>query len=113
MSLDKFLDRDYDLHRYNCGHFVAEVYLEKTGVDITDICNAFLSGDLAAYKETRSKRKRLDGPISPCVVVMQAEHLTTHAGIFIDGSVMHLTQHGVRFEPLSELDPRYRMSFYQ
>lgn len=113
IDIDQFFDRKFERHKYTCGHFVAEVYKAITGINIDEICSAGVIGNVEVYRRLRSQRIKLIEPVSPCVVIMQAEDFDTHAGVFIDGNIFHLLTDGVRFHPMSELNPKYRLSFYK
>ena len=103
MSIDAFLDREYDLHKYNCGHFVADVWKELTGEDITDIFSLTTNA---------KQRTRLKEPVSPCVCIMRGI-ADPHAGVYLDGKVWHLTPQGVQCNDLLYLKIIYRLSFYR
>ena len=113
MSLDIFLDREYDFNKYNCSHFVADVWKHLTGEYIGDICDAFVNSELDVYFNLFRQRKKLCIPETPCVVFMQADKVVPHAGIYIDGRVIHLTQQGAKFEDLCMLKVYYRLSYYK
>jgi hypothetical protein len=100
-SVDPFLDR-VQTREYNCLDFTREVWLDMTGEDIT----ARLTGLVGAFVDRKPNLsgvksfKRLPGPISPCIVVMQRFHFIPHVGIFWNGRILHLTNRGVQFQPL-------------
>lgn len=113
INIDSWLDRRYDLRSYNCGHFVADVWRELTGEEIRNICQNVLNGDIRSFQEATRKYTRLPIPLSPCVVIMRGKNLQTHAGVFVDEAVLHLTNDGVRYQTLYEFDKQYRMSYYR
>jgi hypothetical protein len=87
---------------YNCLNFAKEAWLHITGADIAnridslieDVCNGKVS--LASVRSFTKLHK----PKSPCFVIMRRQFSTPHAGIFIDGRILHLTCKGVQFQPL-------------
>lgn len=113
MSIDDYLDREYDIDKFNCGHFVAQVWRDLTGRDISGICSSFVTNDTEFFKKENRKFKHLHQPESPCVVLMRAPNVPSHAGIYVDAKVLHLTESGVRYESLDMLKPYWRLSFYK
>ena len=114
MSIDDFLDEQYDATKNNCGHFVVKVWKYLTNKNISGTCAAFMSGDLSDYKAQRKKElTHIREPVSPCVVMMQSPHSETHVGIYVFGKVLHLREEGVKYEPLKMLEPYWRMSYYK
>ena len=110
MNLNQFLDRQYDLTAYNCGHFVTEVWKEVTGEDITDLCSDFIS---TGFAKTRRKLERLPRPKNPCLIVMAADHLPPHVGVFIENKVIHLQESGPISQSLIFLPRHYQLSFFR
>lgn len=110
METDKFLDRVYDLKNYNCAHFVTEVWEDLTGEDISELCGSFVGND--AWSSLKD-RKKLRKPESPCVAIMQNPSILPHAGIYVEGRILHITETGVKFEELSVLKLYNRISFYK
>lgn len=113
MSLDEFLGRRYNFDKYNCGHFVAEVWQHLTGENIDELCKSFVQSDSETYFKLFKQRRKLRAPESPCVVFLQAPKLLPHAGIYVDNRVLHLTENGAKFDDLSILRVYYRLSYYK
>lgn len=101
-SVDSFLDRTYDDKNYNCLHFVAEGWFDLTGVDILDALQSLI-GAFAERRVTKEGVRafaRLNGPESPCLVVMRRPRTTPHVGIFLRDNVLHIQRCGVQFMPI-------------
>lgn len=112
MNIDQFLDREYDCESYNCGHFVVEVYKELTGIDLKNICSAFLSSNLEWYSKELKFRTRLDKPVSPCLAMIKGNWQIPHVGIYIDGKILHLNDQGSSLDPL-EVFHNQRIIYYK
>lgn len=81
---------------YNCAHFVADAWERETGRDIRSIMTGFLAapGLRRAPPQLREDFIRYRSPVSPCIVIFRRVKATTHAGIFVRGKVLHLTDQG-------------------
>lgn len=75
-------------------HFVAEVWLELTGQDISVITRFF--------EDTNSINifERVREPVDPCIVLLRAPRLAIHAGVYLRKKVLHLDNKGAQFFPL-------------
>ena len=114
MSIDDYLERNYDIDKQNCGHFVVEVWKDLTGQNIAGVCAAFLDAEMTKTRmEAREGLMHIRKPESPCIVVMKSPHTETHVGVYIKGKILHLSENGVRYEPLVMLTPYWRMSYYK
>lgn len=102
MSLDRFFNRTYSAQTYNCAHFVCEVWKETQGQDISGPLSGFLRpAKLRKVRASiRHQFERLDGPRSPCIVLMQRPGYAPHVGMFIRGRVFHIQRSGVQFQPI-------------
>lgn len=102
-SIDYLLDRQQG-PEYNCLDFVREAWLHLTDgrhditKKLTRLTGAF-SGRKTTVSGVKSFRK-LSGPKSPCLVVMQRFKFIPHIGLYLDGRILHLTDRGVQFQPL-------------
>lgn len=99
LSTDPYLDRKYDRANYNCFHFAREVWRDLTGVDILpddapDLDRKFLK--LSHFK-SRTKHEKL---IDPCIVIMSRTGCESHMGVYLRGSLLHLHDYGVSYQPL-------------
>jgi len=112
-TVDKYLDREYDFTRYNCSHFVSEVWLDLTGESIIGICQAFVDGEDGEYTRRIRERIKLRTPESPCVAMIQSPRALPHAGIYLNGKILHLTENGVQFEDVNVLLTYCRISYYK
>ena len=112
-SVDKYLDKKYNFHNYNCSHFVAEVWKDLTGENISELCQSFVKQDPDFCKTKLRARKRLRQPETPSVCFMQAHNLAPHAGVYMDGKILHIGDLGVLLDPVSDLKPYYRLSYYK
>ncbi|MHA3050193.1 hypothetical protein [Acinetobacter sp. ANC 4639] len=105
MSIDNLLDRTWSKD-YTCNEFACEAWKQITGHDLTQRLNEYLNG--------KGKFKRLDQPISPCLVFFSNNaRSATHIGIFYDHKLLHLSQKGVQFIPLELVAMGFReVRFY-
>jgi hypothetical protein len=92
MSIDCLLDRTWS-KEYTCNEFACEAWNHVTGKDLKKRLEKFLNG--------KGAFKRLDRPISPCIVFFKnGEKSPTHVGLFYCDKLLHLTPRGVQFVPL-------------
>lgn len=103
MSIDRYLDRQYDAQRYNCAHLVCEVWADLKGESMAQTLRGFLCGP--AHREARisdlRKIRLLERPETPCVVLLQSPRQPPHVGVWIRGRVLHLPERGsAQFQPL-------------
>lgn len=115
MSIDKYLDKRYNLKTYNCVHFACDVYREETGNDIHEIFYGLLLSRAERFADFRKLRKMIkhSEPVSPCIVLFQAPKTEPHVGVFIRGRVLHIQPDGVKFEELSTTSTFYsKVGFY-
>lgn len=75
---------------YSCLHFAAEAWALLTGEDLVE--------RLGAGLRSGSRFERLARPSSPCLVLMRRPRAPSHVGVYLRGSVAHLTERGVRLE---------------
>lgn len=116
-SVDALLDRQYDLKKYHCVHFLIEAaqYLFEK-----DYSESFLglTGDLKqsiqTSRDTTIKNKRIERPKDGCIVLMTNLLNSSHVGLFYCGRVLHLSEIGVHFQELRSLERNYsRFRFYE
>ena len=101
--IDQFFSRSYDPNKYNCAHFVAEVFEHETGRDISKMLGGFLQPPRGRFVRTTIKDdfQRLQKPEDNAIVLMSRPRTSPHVGLFLRGKVLHLTEHsGVQFMPL-------------
>ncbi len=115
MSVDKYLNKVYDKRAYNCAHFVAEVWLDMFGYDLSIALTGFMrprKERLVAIKDLRCFKK-IDSPQDPCIVLFENKKETLHVGMYLRGRVLHIRQSGVHFELLETVSvPFKKVSFY-
>lgn len=101
-TVDPYLSRVYDLAQMNCWHMLRDAWLDLTGQDLGDrtperITSASLIGrfdtDVPAFT-------KLDGPDSPCIVLMRSPGVVPHVGLFLRGKVLQMTKSGASYMPL-------------
>ena len=103
ISWDTLLAKKYDKNTYNCAHFTIDAWKLLTGKDITEAFKGLLAPlkDNKASMSLRSGFKRLQEPISPCIVLMNRKGNTPHVGVWYNGKVLHLQESGAIYSPLS------------
>ena len=74
---------------YDCASFAAEVWERITGRHI-DLAHGVLA--LRGFR-------RVGEPVSPCLVLMGSGVQPTHVGVYYNGRVIHLNEHGVENVP--------------
>lgn len=110
MSLDDFWGKEYHETDYNCSHFVRDLWLELTGVDISALVGAWNSGSLSQAMARRDDLERLESPClhSPCIALCSNPGDPPHVGIVFDGrSMFHMTPEGPKVHTLSYLNTCY------
>lgn len=112
--LDQFLNRRFDNSNYNCSHFVRDIWLHLTGIDLTGMACAWNKGELPQAMARRNDIVRLECPQSPCIVMFQRPGDCPHCGVWIDGKVLHLTDKGARFDEFEFVSIGFkRWNFYR
>jgi hypothetical protein len=95
-SIDKYFGAVYNRKTFNCLHFTAKVWASETSHTFQGIYD-FLNGKCAL--STARRFKKLDKPISPCIVVFKGG-LELHIGVYLRGKVLHICPDGVQYQPL-------------
>jgi hypothetical protein len=99
-SLDQFLNRRRSV-KYSCLELADEVWFELTGLHLKKRLKRLTAAFAAATKAVNSSGfELLRTPISPCFVLMQRDKITPHIGIYVDGSIFHLAEHGAEYRPV-------------
>jgi hypothetical protein len=101
ICLDRYLDRTYSFTAYNCGHFVSEFWFDLTGEDISHIAVGFFDSSERSIAEKVPRFRQIVQPESPCVAIAHRYNFRSHAGVFYDGKVLHLSEQGVKYEDLN------------
>jgi hypothetical protein len=103
MSVDKFLHLRYDERNYNCAHFFCDAWEELVGFSVREALQGFLAPPSERRAELGTIKRaftRLDGPRSPCLVLMDRPHTAPHVGLFYEGRVLHILESGVQYMPV-------------
>lgn len=102
MTLDDFHEKRYDGSKYNCAHFVSDVWKHMTGNDIRGVMTGFLlpPKQRSAKMGLRSSFVRLPFPETPSIVLMTRLNQEPHVGVYIEGKVFHIKREGVEYVPL-------------
>jgi hypothetical protein len=95
MNLDHYFSRTYNDKNYNCLHFAADIWFDLTGNNVIQAMHKIMNNGLT--KTEMRLFEKLTCPQSPCIVLMQRPRCTPHVGIYIDGSVFHLTEVGPQY----------------
>jgi hypothetical protein len=114
--VDKYLNRTFSYKTYNCFHFVRDVWLELTGVDIGDQVPDDKSMD--SYNTQALKVANtlvsLANPEDPCLVLLQRARIEPHIGVYYRGRVLHLSRQGAYYAGLDQVSAGYtKVSFYK
>lgn len=104
MSIDKYLHKTFDAKHYNCWDFAREVWLDLKKEDLCDRVTAptkpvDLLGVTAAIQRHEHEFKKLDKPVSPCLVFMEKKKQVPHVGIYVRGNILSIDTRGVTFLP--------------
>lgn len=116
MSIDEFFHKCYNRQSYNCAHFVCDVWMRVTGVSIDRTLEGFLHPPSARRADPALRRAfvRLGQPVSPCIVLMQRAKSAPHVGVYLNGRVLHIHEHGVEFQPVDVASRGFdRVRFYK
>ena len=102
----ELFNREYS-QQYTCNEFACEAWKQITSKDLSKRIEKFLNG--------KGRFKRLDKPISPCLVFFKNnEKSSTHVGLFYCDKVLHLTESGVQYVSMRSLKNYYiRFRFYE
>jgi hypothetical protein len=115
ISIDKLLSLEYNGESYNCAHFTSEAYELLTGKGIDNNLKGLLFPlkDASVLIDMKSKWKRLNSPISPCIAVFTGKQKDPHVGVYYNHKILHITELGVQYvEPSLVLCKFNNMRFY-
>lgn len=104
---------------YDCLSFAVDAWRHLVGdVDVLERINALSNGvhtenGHVVLSAVRGFEK-LDGPESPCFVVMQRTKTQPHIGVYWKGRVLHMKDRAVEYQPLA-VAKRYftKIGFYR
>jgi hypothetical protein len=91
----------YHASKYNCAHFVCDVWKGETGQDISQTMHGvlFAPRDRKLKLGDVHKVTVLKEPVSLCLVLMRNKW-ESHVGVWLRGKVLHLVQCGAQYVPL-------------
>lgn len=101
-SIDKYFGAKYHPRKYNCAHFVADVWKDLTGIDASIPLGSFLTSksERDAWKFGRRQFQPIKEPQDPCIALFKAPRIQAHIGIYIRGKILHLFHRGVEYQPI-------------
>lgn len=115
MNLDKYFDKVYDSSKYNCAHFVCEIWNELFKIDISWALNGVLTnlGNRKLHAHRLNAFERLALPSGVCLALFQAQRKEPHVGIFLEGRILHITKNGVEWSHIETIMTRFnKVRFY-
>lgn len=116
-SIDPLLNKVYDAEKYHCVHYLLEAaqYLFDQ-----DYSNSFIGLTTSLHESLRTSRhtavenKRIKEPVDGTIVLMTNINNSSHVGLFYCDRVLHLTEMGVHFLPITTLKRFYkRIRYYE
>ena len=116
MSIDSFFHRIYNREKYNCAHFVCEVWQSLTGESIAHKLGGLLEPPKSRHVRFDLRRQfvRLERPETPCIALMQRRGSAPHVGIFLRGRVLHIHELGVEYQPIDVASRGFeKIGFYK
>lgn len=119
-SVDKYLTKRFDLHRYNCWHFCRDVWFELTNhllYDYTPLVTNKYELELAAVDAVHHFVE-VTGVVlhtsPPLIVLFRKPKDSPHVGILYKGMVLHLRPSGACYQPFEVASIGFnRVSFYR
>ena len=111
-SIDALLDRQYNAKHYHCVHFVLDAAQYLFDKDYSDYFIS-LRGEFSPELKKRhidydyTETVELTMPADGCVVLMTNMLNQAHVGLFYQGRVLHISEHGVRFQTIRTLANHY------
>jgi cell wall-associated NlpC family hydrolase len=113
-SLDNYFSRTYNEKTYNCSHFVAEVFRDLSGIDISrELCG--FGGEIESREVRLGDLRvfRIGKMQDLAIAIFHGTKNETHAGVVLDGKVLHITARGVFLQPLEVVALSFkRYGFY-
>ena len=114
MSLDDLYWKKYEPRIYTCWDFTVDVWEELTGFDLRSVVD-LPEGEAFQYRAFVAIRKKLQPkmrPSNPSVCLMSTTTGIPHAGVFFNGSVLHLDTGGPISQTETELLRFYKQLRY-
>jgi hypothetical protein len=92
--VDSYLGLSHDMGKYNCWDFIRDVWLEVKDQDIGKRTpkTVTLKNLKSKFIEEESQFKKIDSPISPCIVLFRRKKSLPHVGVYLEGFVLHLPE---------------------
>lgn len=116
MNFDEFMGKSFDRNKYNCAHFVSDVWLKLNNENIKWKLSGFLKPERERRAGFSLRRcfKKLKHPENGCLILFQKRRCESHVGIYLEKRVLHLRENGPVFEPLEIARIGFnRMTFYK
>lgn len=119
-SIDSLLDRKYDPEKYHCVHFLIEAADYLLDLNYSENFTGLTSPlheTLKTSRHTVIKNRLLsddERPKDGHIVLMTNINQSSHVGLFYCDCVLHLSELGVHFFPISTMHKFYkRIRFYE
>lgn len=115
-SVDKYLNKSFSYKNYNCYHFVRDIWLELTGVDLGDQVPKDPGTEAYNQKalQVANTLTELPSPQDPSIVLFRRARLEPHIGVYLNGKVLHLTRHGAYYMALGQVSAGYpKVTYYK
>ena len=112
-DLSPFYAKRFHPQNYNCGHFVFEVYLKLTGKNLQGITSSLMVKDYSRFKTEKKKLTKIETPDKLCVAVTSRKSNELHAGVYMDGKILHLTEKGVFLDDPAAFGKNGTLRYYR
>lgn len=97
----RYTSKQYNDDNYDCLHFACELYQDITGINVSD--DVFVMCQNTGKRIVNPSKLReyqpLSAPKSPCFALMHRADGKTHAGVYIDNCIIHMTRGGLQYIP--------------
>lgn len=110
--------KTYDAESYNCVHFTCDIWQILTGEDISDLLGIFVPkvGMSDSFFKNPKRRffKKIEAPVSPCLVLITDRIANPHIGVYYRGGMIHIgSKIGVKFNKIKDVTCNFsRVRFY-
>lgn len=98
-SVDPYLSRVYRKRVYTCIEFTRDAWLDMTGDDLAERLPILgvRSEERRITPSNLRGFRRLEKPISPCIVVMRRPRSVPHMAIYLRRRILQLSEAGASF----------------
>lgn len=107
--VDPYLQKTLQPTKYNCWHFVQEIWKDLTGIDLGDQTPENHSAE--SYKKTAvafaATLEKVPHLQDPCIVLMLRERVQPHIGVYYNGRLLHLNARGAEYRPIDQVTASY------